>query len=80
MTVQSQFCTGWDDTVCGLVQDLSKQLAVAHTASVEASLQKVSLVQEHVSFHFNRDTDAPLGTFATMEVMLLAPGMVCHTL
>lgn len=72
-----KLCTGWDDTVCELVQDLSKQLGVAHIAPVEALLQNVSLVQERVSFLFNRGTDTPS---ATMEVMLLAPGMVCHTL
>lgn len=70
-------CTGWDNTVRGLAQGLSKQLGVAHTACVEALLQKVSLVQEHVSFDFDTSADTPPGTFATMVLMQLPPDTVC---
>ena len=74
------FCTGWDDTVRSLAQDLSKHLGVAHTACVEALLQKVSLVQEHVTFDFDTNTDTPPGTFATMVLLQLPPYTVCALL
>lgn len=69
--------SGWDDTVRGLAQDLSEQLGVVHTACVEASLQKVSLVQEQVSFDFDTNADTPPGTFATMVLLQLSPDTVC---
>lgn len=71
-------CTGWNETVCQVAQDLSKQLGVVHTARVEALLQKVSLVHEHVSFVFDPNTETLPDTFATMVLLLLPPGTVCH--
>ena len=70
-------CTGWDETVYKFAQNLTKQLGVAHTACVEALLQEASLMHEHISCVFDANTATPPDTFATMLLLLLAPGTVC---
>ncbi len=69
--------TDWDDTVCSLAQHLSQELGLLSTASVEAVLQKVTLVDQCDSYNFSSQADTSPDAFATMVVLLLPLHAVC---
>lgn len=67
---------GWDNAVNSLAAESCKELGLTTTAHVKARLQQVSLVSDRRSYSFDPKAEIPPGTFATMVVLLLPPGMV----
>ncbi|KAL3145842.1 hypothetical protein ABBQ38_015214 [Trebouxia sp. C0009 RCD-2024] len=68
---------GWDNAVNSLAAESCKELGLTTTAHVKARLQQVSLVSDRRSYSFDPKAEIPPGTFATMVVLLLPPGMSC---
>ncbi|DBB06173.1 TPA: hypothetical protein ACH3X3_009725 [Trebouxia sp. C0006] len=63
----------WDNTVRSLAEHLSKELGLLSTASVDAVLQEVTLVDQCDSYNFSSQADTPPNAFATMVVLLFHP-------
>lgn len=68
--------TDWDNTVRSLAEHLSKELGLLSTASVNAVLQEVTLVDQCDSYNFSSQADTPPNAFATMVVLLFHPWAV----